>query len=99
MAESVTDFNCSRSEQILRFKNSRSNVAWCAEVLEQHRILECLTEFQEQTSSSWWTTPAMGQNEKSSALEYLFRIALELGRCSKQAACPRGHKEKHVCHR
>jgi hypothetical protein len=25
MAESVTDFNCSRSEQIFQFKNSRSN--------------------------------------------------------------------------
>jgi hypothetical protein len=36
---SVADFNCSCPEQIFQFKDSRSNVAQCAEVLEQHR--EC----------------------------------------------------------
>jgi len=37
MAVSVADFNCSCSEQIFQFKNSRRNVAQGAEVLEQHR--------------------------------------------------------------
>jgi hypothetical protein len=62
MAVSVADFNCSCSEQIFQFKNSRSNVAQGAEVLEQHRdyrVMEYPPELQEQTSSSWWTKSAM----------------------------------------
>src|SRR5215475_7952608 len=62
MAVSAADFDCSCSKQIFQFKNSRSNVAEGAEVIEQHRdcrVTEYPPELQEQTSSSWWTRSAM----------------------------------------
>ena len=40
----MADFNCSCPEQIFQFKDSRSNVAWCAEVLEQHRECDAMRE-------------------------------------------------------
>jgi hypothetical protein len=38
----------------------------------------------------------VGQTEKNSVRAYVFRFALELGRCSTQSACLKGAKETHA---
>jgi hypothetical protein len=52
--------------------------------------MECPPELlQEQTSSSWWTTSAIGQNRKSSLRAYNFRFASESGHHEARTPCPK----------